>query len=499
MMKRSSGILLHPSSLPNSEGIGTLGASAYHFVDFLATAKQSLWQILPLGPTGYGNSPYQCTSAFAGNPLLISLEKCVQDQYLPKEMLENTPQFSKHTIDFENLSVWKMRLLQSAFEEFQRKATIEKQQQFDHFCQQHQFWLEDYALYTALKVYHNSQSWSEWSTPFRKRDPTALQQWSSTHRREIHFYRFLQFLFFEQWSLLKKYSHQKGIQIVGDIPIFVAHDSADVWANQQWFSLDEEGQLLTVAGVPPDYFSETGQRWGNPLYRWEQLQQTNYQWWKQRIQSLLELVDWLRIDHFRGFEKYWEIPANESTAIHGEWKLGPGVDFFNSISQQLGKLPIIAEDLGLITKEVHDLRNQFQFPGMRVLHFAFSDSAHNSYLPHNYDQNTVVYTGTHDNHTTRGWYQKLAEYERQNIQNYFGTSIHEENISQHLIRLAFSSVARWAIVPLQDLLDLGEEGVMNRPGTEDGNWEWRFTWDQFSNQQATMLARYSEIYGRNLN
>ncbi len=497
-MTRHSGILLHPTSLPSPHGIGDLGTAAYQFVDFLAQAKQTLWQILPLGPTSFGNSPYQCLSAFAGNPLLISLEQLQQEGYLTAEQVANVPPARSEAVDFASLIPWKERCLHAAFDKFQQHATEADQLAFEQFCQQQQHWLTDYASFSALKAFHQGKSWHEWEPALAQRAPSALQTWQQQHPSEIQYHCFVQYQFFRQWQALKRYANQHHVQIIGDLPIFVAYDSADVWANPKLFKLDAQGQPTVVAGVPPDYFSVTGQRWGNPVYRWRTMAKDDYHWWRQRFASLLELVDLIRIDHFRGFEQYWEIPASEPTAQHGEWVDGPKLAFFQTMERYLGKLPIIAENLGIITQSVETLRLDCGFPGMKVLQFAFFDEDSTEFLPHNYEQQAVVYTGTHDNNTTRAWFDhELSETDRERVRRYVDKFFMGEAASSVLMRLAWSSTAEIAIAPLQDAMNLGAESRMNIPGhTSNHNWVWRYRPDQLTEGLAHWLCELSTTYER---
>ncbi|MBI4298577.1 MAG: 4-alpha-glucanotransferase [Chloroflexi bacterium] len=480
---RTSGILLHPTSLPGRFGIGTLGEDAYRFADFLVGAGQRIWAILPLVPTGYGNSPYQSPSTFAGNPLLISLEGLVDENLLEAEVLRSAPFFPSHRVEYDRVAQFKMPLLASSFEIFDARADSSQKEEYQNFCQQNEWWLHDYALFMAVRKAHNQHPWTAWEEGIKLRRPEALEHWRKKLAREIQSQKYVQFQFSKQWRSLKTYCNDKGVQILGDMPFYVALDSADVWSHQEMFYLDATGNPTIVAGVPPDYFSETGQLWGNPLYRWEAMAQDGYVWWKRRLRATLEIVDIVRLDHFRGFEKYWEIPSNEATAVKGRWVPGPGAAFFEAVQRELELLPIIAEDLGLITPEVHALRDRFGFPGMRVLQFAFAgDGNENAHLPINHSPNCVVYTGTHDNDTVLGWFgggsqdttlsKEALDKEREHALKYVGTPC--EEINWDFIRLALASKANTAIVPLQDLLGLGSEARMNRPGVATGNWEWRF-------------------------
>ena len=493
---RSSGILLHPTSFPSRFGIGDLGSQAYRFVDFLAETAQKYWQILPLGPTGYGNSPYMCYSAIAGNPLLISPQKLYDDGLLADEDFDGLPVFPDDLVDYDLVIQTKMPLLEKACENFKAKASKNLQKEYQDFCDRKAYWLDDYALFMALKDAFEGDSWHNWRPAISKRKPEAIQKWQRRLADEIFYQKFLQFQFFRQWSGLKSYANSRGIEIIGDIPIYVSHDSADVWANPQIFCLDEEtGVPAMMAGVPPDYFSETGQLWGNPVYNWEQLQNSDFKWWIQRFEALLDYVDVIRIDHFRGFEAYWGVPKGETTAQYGRWIEAPGDEFFEVLRQKLGKLPILAEDLGVITPEVEALRDKFEFPGMKILHFAFGSDPGNAYLPFNYPLNCVVYTGTHDNDTTVGWYEKLSDYEKDYVWRYLGC-ISDAGIHWDFIRLALSSVANQALIPLQDILGSGSEARMNRPGVGEGNWGWRYREDALTKEISDRLDKMTHIYNR---
>lgn len=493
---RSSGILLHPTSLPGRFGIGDLGLEAYRFIDFLADSKQQYWQILPLGPTGVGNSPYMSFAAMAGNPLLISPEKLRDEGFLNHEDLEGLPEFSPDKVDYELAAKTKIPLLQKACENFKTRTSEFQQKEFTGFCESKAYWLDDYALFMTFLNMHEGASWHTWEPELAKRDLATLDRLGRQLNAEIIFHKFVQYEFFRQWSDLKRYANMRGIQIIGDIPIYVAHNSADVWANPQFFYLDEEtGEPDKMAGVPPDYFSETGQLWGNPVYHWEELQKQDFKWWVQRFQSMLDYTDITRIDHFRGFESYWSVPKGEETALNGEWVLAPGDALFEVLKDKLGKLPIIAEDLGIITPEVEALRDKFAFPGMKIVHFAFGGDAGNPYLPFNFQRNCIAYTGTHDNDTTVGWFDKLSEGERNHVLGYLGCTS-SDGIQWDLIRLVFSSVADVAIVPLQDILGLGSEARMNTPGVGEGNWEWRYRSEALTHKDRELLKSLTEIYGR---
>jgi 4-alpha-glucanotransferase len=499
---RRSGILLHPTSLPGPFGIGSLGREALAFVDFLVASEQCIWQVLPLGPTGYGDSPYQSYSSFAGNPLLIDLEEPVKEGFLAPELLENAPEFPKDHVDYGSVFAFKRELLKSAHLHWKRRGDSASQKAFDAFCERERSWLEDFSLFMALKRTFEAEgitgAWSSWPAELIQRKPDVLKRWRGSVAGEIEQQKFQQFLFFRQWEAVKRYAGQRGIHIIGDLPIYVAYDSADAWANQELFYFDKNGSPTVVAGVPPDYFSDTGQLWGNPIYNWKRHRETGYRWWIERIRASLHLVDSLRLDHFRGFEAYWEVPAGEKTAARGRWVKGPGADLFNTLKRALegdfGNLPLIAEDLGVITPPVEKLRDRFGFPGMKVLQFAFDGDADNDYLPHNYLPNTVVYTGTHDNDTTLGWYRREREAAKDQIRRYLGRDDHD--IVWDLIRLAFSSTADTAVIPLQDVMKLGSEARMNVPSRSGGNWQWRFTGDMINKELIGRLRELSRMYGR---
>jgi 4-alpha-glucanotransferase len=492
---RRSGILLHPTSLPGHYGIGSFDQAAYDWVDLLDQTRQTLWQVLPLGPTGYGDSPYQSFSSFAGNPYLISLDELVQMGLLDQAVLDHAPSLPRERVDYGAIYQWKMPLLRTVAAGFETRSTPDQRSEFTRFCTEQADWLDDFALFMALKDAHNGAAWNQWEMPLRSREPVALQAAQTAHAAAIHNHKLNQWLFYRQWLRLKGYANALGIQIIGDIPIFVAMDSADAWANPEIFFLDEEFQPTVVAGVPPDYFSATGQLWGNPLYRWQTLKASGYGWWLRRIRAALRLYDFVRIDHFRGFAGYWEVPAGEPTAVNGRWLPGPGADFFTTVREQLGDLPIIAEDLGEITPDVIALRDGFGLPGMKILQFAFSTDASDKFLPHNYERNFIVYTGTHDNDTTLGWYRQSAtDHERDYFRRYFRTD--GGDAAWTMIEAAFRSVAVFALIPLQDLLGLGGEARMNLPGRADGNWAWRFVPEQITGHLITRLQEATEIFGR---
>lgn len=503
---RSSGILLHPTSLPGKWGIGDLGSASYRFVDFLKSAGQSWWQILPLGPTGYGNSPYMCFSAFAGNPLLISIEKLVEEGFVLAEEVKRPPSFSADRVDYRRVIEQKRMIFGKSYKRFKTDPPAEHRQAFQLFREKHASWLEDFSLFMALKETHRGHAWTRWESPLITREPQALQQCSRRLRDKMDFHRYLQYLFFHQWAALRQYCHVNGIRIIGDLPIYLAHDSAEVWSHPDVFFLDEKGQPSVVAGVPPDYFSATGQRWGNPIYRWDVRAKSGFSWWVERFRANLALVDVLRLDHFRGFEAYWEIPASEPHAINGRWVKGPGAELFSAVKSALGDLAVIAEDLGVITPEVEVLRDTFGFPGMRILQMAFGrDPKAHTYRPHQYIHNCIVYTATHDHNTTVGWFtaepgrettqsKEEVEEERVEVLNYLGTKGRE--IHWEMIRLAMSSVAQLAIIPLQDILGLGSDCRMNRPGTLKGNWEWRFKPEQLTDQVGNRLRDLTRLFDR---
>jgi len=496
-LTRTSGVLLHPISLPGRFGIGDLGDAAYRWVDFLAETGQTLWQLLPLGCTGldYGNSPYQSLSALAGSPLLISPERLAAQGTLTAADLERVPSFTEDAVDYAAVTAYKMPLLRRSFERFREGAGKAERAAFQEFEKQQGEWLEDFALFMALKQAHDGRPWSAWEPAIRSRQPEALARWRRDLADSVEEQKYLQFQFSTQWTALKQYANARNIRIVGDVPIFVGYDSSDVWANPDQFSLNDEGQPIAVAGVPPDYFSKTGQRWGNPLYRWDAMETRGYDWWIRRFRVALQMIDVTRIDHFRGFEAYWAVPAAEETAINGHWIKGPGRDFFLAVRQALGDLPIIAEDLGLITADVLALRDGMAFPGMKVLQFAFGSDSRNEYLPHNYPtSHCVVYTGTHDNDTTVGWFRAASPKERAYVQRYTGGD--GSRIHWDLIRLAFGSTAEMAVVPLQDVLGLGSEARMNTPGQQSGNWAWRFGANALTKDVRDQLKEITETFGR---
>lgn len=491
---RAAGVLLHPTCLPGAHGSGDLGAAAYRFVDWLVSAGQTLWQVLPLGGTGLGNSPYMSPSAFAGNTLLIDLDELAQRGWLHADELVPDTAFNVSHIDFDRVAPWRLSRLELAAARFAVNTSSTDRDAFAAFRDRHASWLADYTLFMALCDEHPGRRWCEWDAGIAHRDPARLREAHVRLTSRIAFHAFCQWRFFEQWARLKAHANARGVRVIGDAPIFISHQSAEVWARPELFELDVHGGPTVVAGVPPDYFSATGQRWGNPLYRWRAHADEGYAWWIERIRHGFELADILRIDHFRGFAKYWEIAASEPTAANGHWRAGPGAALFKAIAQTLGRLPIIAEDLGLITPDVVALRKRFGLPGMLVLQFAFDGKSDNLYLPHNHAIDSVVYTGTHDNDTTLGWWQQAAAGERAHACAYLDTD--GAQIHWTLIRAALASVAAAAIIPLQDVLGLGSESRMNLPGQADGHWAWRFDWSQLGVEHAERLAALSKLYGR---
>ncbi|MFP4561039.1 MAG: 4-alpha-glucanotransferase [Thiohalorhabdus sp.] len=482
--RRRSGVLLHPTSLPGGAGNGDLGTEAYRFVDFLAEAGFSLWQTLPLGPTHEDGSPYQCLSAHAGNPLLVALEPLRDLGWL-----EEVPEPPAGA----DPSAYRWEALQRAHAGYEEGAQAEEREALAAFCREQAHWLEDFALFMALRA-DSARPWWEWPRPLREREEAALVKVRRERAGEIAFHRFVQWRFFEQWRSLKGYANGRGIALFGDLPIFVAHDSAEVWAHREYFDLDAEGRTATVAGVPPDYFSETGQYWGNPHYRWDRLAADGYGWWIERMRTQLELFDWVRVDHFRGFSAFWEIPEGQA-ATEGRWVAGPGEALFRALQKALGDLPLVAEDLGVITEEVEALRTDFALPGMKILQFAFGGGADNPYLPHHHRPDFVVYTGTHDNNTTLGWWEEdIPEEVREEVREYLGHP--GEPVPWPLTRAALASVARTAVLPMQDLLALDGRHRMNRPATVEGNWQWRFRWDWLPAGLADRLRDLNALYDR---
>ena len=500
MSSRSNGILLHITSLPSPYGIGDLGPSAYRFADFLARTHQQIWQVLPLGPVGYGASPYSSPSTFAGNPLLISPERLKNAGLLTEDDLRDVPDLPDDHVDYQRAIPLKQRLLNRAFEHFEADADSGLLEAFEVYCAEQADWLSDYALYRALKDAHDGSAWTTWPEPLKLRDADALRAARTEHKRAIRKHEFQQFIFERQWNALRDYCEDRSIEFFGDIPIYVAEDSADVWANQELFHLNEQGHPTVVAGVPPDFFSAEGQRWGNPLYRWDAMQERGFRWWTRRVGRLFDLADIVRIDHFRGFSAYWEIPAEEETAVNGQWVQAPGEALFETFDERFGEVPIVAEDLGIITPDVVELRKQFDFPGMAVLHFAFYDDPHSEYLPHNFERDVVAYTGTHDNNTTIGWWtgDEMDENAKALARNYLNLDPANEvdALPWTCIRVLMKSVAKRVILPMQDLLELGPDARMNLPGNGGDNWQWRFTSDQLTDALADRLQTLTYTYGR---
>jgi 4-alpha-glucanotransferase len=493
---RMSGVLLHVTSLPSYGGVGDFGPAAYEFVDFLAAAKQRLWQVLPLGPAGYGSSPYSALSAFAGNPVMISLERLVEDGWLAAERIEGLPGHDGPA-DFDAAAKRKIPLLEEAAGNFLDRAGDEARAQFRKFCQDNISWLPDYAMFNVLRRRFGYQSWIDWPTEYARRKDGVLTAVLTEHARELAVEEAIQFFFDEQWCALRTYCRERDIRILGDVAIFVNYDSADVWTHPEFFELDEGRKMVRVSGVPPDYFSATGQRWGNPLYKWGMLRERGFDWWVARIRRTLTLFDMIRLDHFRGFEAYWSIAADEDTAVNGQWVKAPGHELFHRLKEVFGVLPFVAEDLGLITAEVDELREHFGMPGMRILQFGFSDRGAHLYLPHQYVANTVVYTGTHDNNTTLGWWRDGATAEeREHVLTYVGPIERDEEIVGAMMRAAAGSVALLCIFPMQDILHLGSEGRMNTPSEGSGNWVWRYTRDALKEEFAVGLAALMEMTDR---
>jgi 4-alpha-glucanotransferase len=503
---RSGGILLHISSLPGGHGIGDLGASAVEFTEFLAAAGQRIWQVLPVGPTGFGDSPYQSFSAFAGNPLFIDLNELQRAELLRAEDFLAAPKWSADKVDYAEVIPFKMKLLRVAAERFFERRRASESKSFEEFCGQHSEWLSDYALFMAVKEAHQGVSWTSWDPGIRDREPSAVKEWTERAQKEIDGQRFCQFVFFEQWQKLKAHCASLGIRLMGDLPIYVAHDSSDVWAHKELFQLNRDGSPAVVAGVPPDYFSATGQLWGNPIYRWDLLAQSGYAWWVKRFRSALSLFDMVRLDHFRGFEAYWQVPGDAETAAKGRWVKGPGAELFRVVQSKIGDLPIVAENLGVITPEVEAIRHEFNFPGMSLLQFAFgNDPQGPSFRPHNYARELVAYTGGHDNDTTVGWWNSTAstdsirtaediQKERAFARAYLG--FEHEPVNWVFIRAVMSSVADTAIIPLQDVLGLGTEARMNLPGTKSGNWRWRYVPNTLTSEHSDRLAKMAKMYDR---
>lgn len=490
---RKSGIILPIFSLPSNYGIGTLGKEAYRFVDFLEKAQVSLWQILPVGPTSYGDSPYQSFSTFAGNPYFIDLELLVEKGLLEKKEIEKY-NFGNYENDINYGIMYKNRykVLKIAYKNISK--TLRKK--INLFKKKNKSWIYDYSLFMSIKDYKGGISWQEWENDIRFREPQAILKYSNLLKDEIDFYNFLQYMFYYQWTSLKKYANRKGIKIIGDIPIYVAEDSSDIWSNPKLFMLDENLVPKKVSGCPPDAFSETGQLWGNPIYNWEELKKQGYRWWIERMKASLNIFDVIRIDHFRGFESYWSIPYEDDTAINGQWEKGPGIELFDAIKKDIGEMDIIAEDLGFITQEVRQMLDYCGYPGMKVLQFAFDPEGNSEYLPHNYDKNVVVYTGTHDNDTIKGWFNSLSEEEREFCKKYTGMKDDEDNWI--FIKCAISSVADTSILQMQDILNLDKDARINIPSTLGTNWRWRMSKDDITDELAEKLKVLNNLYGRNL-
>jgi 4-alpha-glucanotransferase len=502
--RRASGLLLHITSLPGPYGTGDLGPEAYRFADFLQQAGQTLWQVLPIVPTGYGYSPYAAPSTFAGNPLFISPELLVEEGLLDAHVV---PDFPVDHVDFPRVESFKADLLEQAWHRFRDgfEGGSTTRKAFDSFCSRNASWLDDYTLFEALKQEHDLREWTSWSKPLAMRDARALETARERHADRMDMYRFWQFLFDDQWRRLKTYCNARNIRIFGDLPIYVAQDSADVWANKDLFHLDGDGRATVVSGVPPDYFSTTGQRWGNPIYRWDRMKASDYEWWSDRMARILDLVDLVRLDHFRGFEAFWEVPASEPTAVNGVWQQGPGADLFHALQRRLGPLPLIAENLGVITDGVTDLMTEFGFPGMAILQFAFDSGPDNEFLPHNYREPLVAYTGTHDNDTFMGWWHHTRSTQDAGVvaqaksyaREYLDVECHPEDaIHERAVRSLMGSVARFVVTPVQDVLGLGGEARMNTPGLDSGNWGWRMRSDALTDHHARWLGSVTRLFGR---
>ncbi|HEX38233.1 MAG TPA: 4-alpha-glucanotransferase [Candidatus Cloacimonetes bacterium] len=493
--KRSCGVLLHPTSLPSNYGIGDLGTDVYRFVDFLAESEQKLWQILPLNYPGYGNSPYNPISAFAGNPYLISPEKLVEKGFLKADDIKAPQGFDEHKVVFYKIIEYKNRILKKAFQKFQDTLPHKSLSDFDAFCYENTSWLDDFSLFAALREKFDYASWNTWEEGIRRRMDKELILWRNKLAERIRYYKFEQYLFSIQWKELHEYAHSKNVEIVGDIPIFVSFDSADVWVQQDLFYLDDEGNPTVISGVPPDEFSKEGQLWGNPLYNWNKMKQNDYLWWRERISRLLTLVDYMRIDHFIGFIRYWKVKPGSKTAQKGEWGKGPDADFFATIKKHLGELPIIAEDLGIIIPRVDELRHEFDLPGMKILQYSF---ASNDQRPHEFEENSITYPGTHDNDTIKTWFLNMKKYEPgiyKTLTNYIDFD-ESKSMCWQMIECAYSTPSIWTIIQLQDILCLGEEARMNRPGTVGDNWVWRFTWDMIDDDISVELGKLAEKYNR---
>ena len=487
-LHRAAGVFLHPTSLPSPFGIGDLGDDAIRWLDLLYKYDHTYWQVCPLSPTGFGDSPYQSLSSFAGNPLLISPARLLEDGLLRQSDFRDYPRLPEARVDFGSVIRAKDRLFRVAFSRFEDNSA------FRTFCRRERYWLEDYALFRVLKDLHGGKPWTEWKDEYRLRRRASLRQVSKEHADSIRYHQFLQYIFYTQWSALRAHAGMLGIRILGDLPIYVSFDGADTWASPELFEFDDQGRPLRVAGVPPDYFSKDGQLWGNPLYRWEAMRADGYAWWIARITQTLERLDLVRLDHFRAFESYWAVPANSPTAVRGEWVKGPGIELFVAIKRALGSLPLVAEDLGLITDEVVALREAAGLPGMKVLQFAFDGNLDNPYLPYNVPADSVMYTGTHDNDTTVGWFTSAPEYDKAQVCEYLDCQ--GAQFWGPFLRMAYAAPSRVCIVPLQDILALGSEHRMNTPGQSEGNWQWRFRWDMIREDHFAMVKRFAAFYGR---
>ena len=492
--KRAGGILLHPVSLPSSYGIGDLGSAAHHWLEWLADAGCSMWQMLPLGPPGYSESPYQNYSSFAGNPLLISLDILIEDGLLTEDDLHTMPEFPVDRIAYVEVMSFKYAALALAAERFFQGKNVSLAKAFEEYDHENQDWLNDFALFMALKEAHDGLPWTAWESGVATRQPEAIMRAARALKSEVDKYRFHQFFFHRQWRQVRQHASDVGVQLIGDLPIYVAHDSVDVWLRPDLFQVDESGMPTHVAGVPPDYFSPTGQRWGNPLYRWERMQEENFDWWVRRFQAVLNRVDLVRFDHFLGLNRNWQIPAENQTAEQGTWHPVPGADLLRTLREALGGLPIIVEDLGLVTPEVEELRDQFSLPGMKILQFAFDSGPENESLPHHYPTNCVAYTGTHDNETARGWYENASESTRDHFRRYTGSD--GSHAAWDMIRCIWESRADRAIAPMQDLLELNNDARMNVPGTSEGNWSWRMQEIHLSQELADKMRALNETTDR---
>lgn len=493
-LPRASGILLHPTSFPGPDGIGDLGPEAYQWIDFLHQSGTTLWQVLPLGPTSYGDSPYQCFSAFAGNTYLISPTLLLDLGLLTRADLTDRPEFPENRVEYGDAIHWKVTLLQRAYQHFQTKKIPTLHNRFAKFQSENEMWLNDYSLFMAIKDNQGSQSWLNWAKPLKLREQQAIQQFASEHQSAIQEHAFRQFLFFEQWNQLQAYANSNGVRIIGDVPIFVSMDSVDAWMNRTLFYTDSNGNPTSIAGVPPDYFSPKGQLWGNPLYNWKAHQESGFNWWIERMGASFAQFNWVRLDHFRGFSACWKVPAGSLTAEKGRWEKCPGTALFSALQNTLGDLPIIAEDLGVITPDVIEMREAFSFPGMGVLQFAFGGDPADRFLPHNYTRDMVVYTGTHDNNTSLGWFQSISQQEQDYCLRYLACEA--DQIPAAMIREIWKSVAAFAIAPMQDFLHLGAEARMNFPSTSENNWGWRMSADACSNELCSRIKELNALYFR---